>query len=148
VNQSASWKDGARKRRAGDGHGHSVEAQDFTAFELRHLPRVFRARCQSPSTEIGYQKPSLFIANLRLQNFNDGEALTKGSANRDSFTRSLKSRSGMTSDDYLVESLARGRFFVHRNLDIRNGFLGARLAPDERSNASRVPAFRRERPTI
>jgi hypothetical protein len=99
-------------------------------------------------TEIGYQKPSLFIANLRLQNFNDGEALTKGSANRDSFTRSLKSRSGMTSDDYLVESLARGRFFVHRNLDIRNGFLGARLAPDERSNASRVPAFRRERPTI
>jgi hypothetical protein len=54
------------------------------AFELRHLPRVFRARCQSPSTEIGCQKPSLFIANLRLQNFNDGEALTKGSANRDS----------------------------------------------------------------
>ena len=30
MNQSASWKDGARKRRAGDGHGHSVEAQDFS----------------------------------------------------------------------------------------------------------------------
>jgi hypothetical protein len=33
--QSASWKDGVRKRRAGDGHGHSVEAQDFFT-ALRH----------------------------------------------------------------------------------------------------------------
>jgi hypothetical protein len=54
-----------------------------------------------------------FHSQSTVTKLNDGEALTKGSANRDSFTRSQKSRSGMTSDDYLAGAwLVEGFSFI------------------------------------